>query len=540
MALSFSLVGALAHAQGTATVQDPATPGLLGDSLLSLDEAIQLANGTLTIAQLSSGEAGQVQGSSVNRIEFAVSTVIVTANPTAVASGTALTIDGRVPGVAGARLRLVAAAPPANALLVSNSPALTVRNVLFDGGSVGMQVQQPNGGLMSRGLIEDCLFTRQGSIALELIADPAAGNRSGLSINRTEFRDTPIAINIRDTSVAGGAYLISEFLSFERVGVGIDIESSGTGNTSVMQLWRSKMVDSDTLLRMRRAPASSQRQLLRVVHGEFLCRGDVTDVQGADGETVFHHHHATFHAGPGSKAYWVHPRTARFDVHGSENRFIGDVDISANRFTQRIWHENNDYRNGTYRLDNDGGRPEMLWNRFLNFPIEINAAARTPLLMQTCELINSPVNGNSTAGGVTLDTCFLLSAPLSGQVMSINQAPTPWFGTSEVSPEEPKLGSLLRFTSDVPPGMGVVWALGTGLSRPTTTAFPYRFYADPNDIVITLPGLFVLRTTLEFVVPQDPALVGLEFYAQAISVPIFGQSHPPVHLPRGGLIRPKF
>ena len=56
------LLSAMAVPQGptVATVNDPNSPGTVGDQLLSLDEAIQLANGTLAASALSPAEQAQV------------------------------------------------------------------------------------------------------------------------------------------------------------------------------------------------------------------------------------------------------------------------------------------------------------------------------------------------------------------------------------------------------------------------------------------------------------------------------------------------
>ena len=83
MILSTCIVALLASGQGpgfTAIVDDPQSHGTVGDSLLSLDEAIQLANGTLLLANLSTAEQARVATTSASTeiIVDAANTPVIT------------------------------------------------------------------------------------------------------------------------------------------------------------------------------------------------------------------------------------------------------------------------------------------------------------------------------------------------------------------------------------------------------------------------------------------------------------------------------
>jgi hypothetical protein len=67
---------------------------------------------------------------------------------------------------------------------------------------------------------------------------------------------------------------------------------------------------------------------------------------------------------------------------------------------------------------------------------------------------------------------------------------------------------------------------------------PVRFYGDPTTAII-LPALVLFQSQLVVPIPNVPALVGLEYYAQGITLPLLGQTWAPdYHLPRGSLVRP--
>lgn len=540
-ALAFSLALLPQGTSVTASVDDPASHGVLGDSLLSLNEAIGLANGTLTLGQLSAAEAARVSG--VGPVEHvlvdaAVVPQIVLSAPLDPIVGQGVSL--RVEGVKiGGSWPVLQAGSVAQVFEVGTT-GLDLGGFEVRGGQVAVVGTDFGGTMMMAARVHDLVLDGQTSSALRFeVTGGASGNRLGVMVMRSRILNTPLGLSVIDNGTQGGLICVSEFVEFDGVARAIDVASNGMGGTSMCWLWRSSMQNGQQLLRVRRNPASTQRQMLRVVHGTFRVSGDVTDVQGSTaGETVFHHHHATFESTGGGKAYWVYPRTAQFDVHGSEMEFVGDVEIAANRFTQRIWHHNSRFVGGAIVLDNEGSQAELEWNRYENCSFESPATARTPVLFNTCELHNTSVLGNSLFAPVTLDNCYRAGGFNSGQVTEVAPAPSAWFGTSAVVPEEPQLGSSVTLSVDLPPGMGAVWDLAPSFSRPTTTDYPYRFYGDPFAIDVQ-PGVYTLQSSVTLQVPNAPSLVGLEFYFQAVSLPTQGQTHTPVvHLPRGGLVRP--
>ena len=527
----------------TASVDDPASHGAIGDSRLSLNEAIGLANGTLSRAQLSPGEAARVSGTgAVDHIlvDAAVVPQIQLSAPLDRINGQGLPV--RIEGV-----KLAASWPVLQAGSVAHAfelgtPMVDLGGFEIRGGQVGISGTDFGGTMMMSAVVHDVHLDAQVVSALRFeVTGATSGNQIGVMLMRARITNGPLGLRLIDNGNQGGLVCVSEFVEFDGMARGIDVSSNGMGGTSMCWLWRSSMQNGQQLLRVRRNASSTQRQMLRVVHGSFVVSGDVTDVQGSvAGETVFHHHHATFESRGAGKAYWVHPRTAQFDVHGSEMEFVGDVEIAANRFTQRIWHHNSRFVGGTIVLDNEGSQAELEWNRYENCTFESPATARTAVLLDTCELHNTNVVGNSLFAPVTLDNCFRNGGTNTGQVSEVAPAPSAWFGTTSVVPEEPQLGSSVTLSVDLPPGMGAVWDLAPSFARPTTTAYPFRFYGDPLAIDVQ-PGVYTLQQSLTLQVPNAVGLVGLEFYFQALSLPTQGQSHTPVvHLPRGGLVRPIF
>jgi hypothetical protein len=249
-----------------------------------------------------------------------------------------------------------------------------------------------------------------------------------------------------------------------------------------------------------------------------------------------HHHHSDFVAGAGQKALWTWPRTAQFDVHGSEMVFVGDVAIAANLISPRIWQQNCDYKNGTVTLDIDGSLPNLLWNRYDNVVFDVPAAARSPVALRSSELVNSTVNGASFLAPITLQGCMRSGGSVGGFASETQPAPARFLGSTTVTPAEPQVGTSLTLSTDLPHGIGLVWDIAVSYARPTTTLEPVRLYGDPATVII-LPAFVLYQSTLTVPIPNHAALAGLEFYAQGIALPLLGQSYAPAyHLPRGQLL----
>jgi hypothetical protein len=250
-----------------------------------------------------------------------------------------------------------------------------------------------------------------------------------------------------------------------------------------------------------------------------------------------HHHHGDFVAGAGHKAFWTWPRTAQFDVHGSEMVFDGDVMIGANIVSPRCWHQNNTYQNGTVTYDVDGALPNLLWNRYDQAPIDVPATARSPVVVRQSELFGANVNSAAFLAPITLQGCWRVGGSITGFASETTTASGPFLGTTTVTPADPQVGTTLALGADLPFGIGLIWDIADSYARPTTTAEPVRLYGDPSTVVV-LPAVVLFQSTIIVPLPNSPTLVDLEFYVQGISIPLFGQSSAPAyHLPRGSLLK---
>ena len=106
-------------------------------------------------------------------------------------------------------------------------------------------------------------------------------------------------------------------------------------------------------------------------------------------------------------------------------RFVGDVEVSGNPFTQRVWQQNNDYENGTVSYDVDGALPNLLWNRYTNCTLVVPPTALSPVIVRQSEFYNTQIDGQSVFASLTLNGCYRSGGGLTGQ--SSENAPAPLY-----------------------------------------------------------------------------------------------------------------
>ncbi len=522
----------------TAAVNDSNSPGAVGDALLSLEEAICLANGTLELNQLSAGEKARVSGtgSVVNQINLDAAVtrfIMLDAELSAViGQGTVVAIEA----VSSSKPVLLGGS--VESVLTLSTHLARVRGLVLEGGQFGVTVQHSDGSMGSPAELHELELRGQSVAGFRF---SAAGNPEGQTtavlVNGAKLSDMSIGYRLFDTSRSGGLIVVSENVELLRIGTGIELNTFSQSGTSVLELNRVRSRQCETLLRVRRTPDSTQVLNISFTHGDHVVTGDVMDIQGSDqGLTAVHHHHSVFRAGEGGKAFWVYPRTARFDVHGSEVTFEGDVSIAAGEFSPRIFQRNCLYLDGSFFIDNSGGQPTLDLNRYENVSLATLVDNQVVVSVTTSEFHDSDVVGISMDGGIVLDNCYLAATGIAGDVQVQNAAPSPWIGLTTVEPNNPSLGDTLRFHSTLPMGIAAVWHVGLALTRPAVEDFPFVIYADIATL-IPLPSVLIESNTLALAIPVLAELAGLEFHAQAVAFPYLGQQHvPPVHLPIGALI----
>ena len=178
----------------TLVVNDTAVGGVVGDQLLSLNEAIQLANGTLSVSALSSAERRQIKGgppgaSSRDRILIAVGTVTSPPAEENLDQSAIVTIrgnDGDTIDGQGATIQ----GQNGVGLMVSSSD-FTLRNVVIGGGfETGISVD-PAGAALQNVTLSHIHVSPPMLTGLVVGSRVSGGSLRGLSITDSTFDGGP-------------------------------------------------------------------------------------------------------------------------------------------------------------------------------------------------------------------------------------------------------------------------------------------------------------------------------------------------------------
>jgi hypothetical protein len=525
-------------------VDDPRSRGQRGDALLSLEEAILVANGALAVGQLSPLEQQRIQpGAGFDQIVVDAAqtpSIAIEATPPAIIGrGLDVEIGGRR---AADGARPVLAALPLqfpSALLSFDSDRARVRDLELEGGVTGITVRARYGAVAGPAAIVGCEF--HGQLVAAIVVQSTDAVRTALSIADAVVRDAPVGIVLRDTGVGGALEVEAERVEFRDLGRGVDLYVTASGGRSSCRLWRCDFRGGDTFLQVRRSASSTQELALELVHGSFAAVGEVCDIQGnALAATRFDHHHAVFAAGPGGRALSLWPEDARFELFGSEMVYAGDVAIRSGAGAGPVRVENSIFRGAQVSIDHDGAAAAIVDSSFEGGAVEVASGALSPVRWQACEFRDARIFGSSPAAGAELQGCFLSNTSTGGLVTNRDPVASPWRAETEVDEGRPRLGATFTLRSTVPPGMDMVWDLGLGAARPALGAAALRLYFEPASLVMVAGPVGSGVRSLPVRVPPLLALVGLELYFQGVTFPVAGQTWvPPFGLPTGVRVVPR-
>ena len=517
----------------TANVTDPLSHGVLGDARLSLDEAIRLCNGTLAMWQLSPAEAANVTGagSVVDHvlIDPMVTLSIQLEGPLTPITGQGLGpvhIEGIVIPAPGHGITTILLGGSHAHIFALHTNAVTVSGLHLSGGQVGFDVRTSQGGYAEAlmGRIDECDMHTQTVASVRLTG--IGLDHSTVMLHHCVFHNSARAILVQDQSSGGFVVMHAMHCHFDGVALACETTESGAGGAMSMVMFDRSEFDL----------GANFVRVLRLVHCDVTTTGDAVDVQGsANGLTMIHHHHSSLAAGPGQMALVVGPKTAEFDIHGSEMEFTGNVLLRGNLFTQRVWQQNSTYLGGLLTFDVDGSLPNLLWNRYQNCQIVVPSTGRTAVRVRSCELVSSTVTGQSLLAPVTLEGCWRSATTMAGQVTETGAVAGRFLSACSVTPAEVSLGAAFDLDTDAPAGVGVFWLLSLAIDQPNTTQEPFRFYGDP----LTAQTLFLTfgQSTVSLTVPNDPAFLDYEFYLAPVAFSTLAYG-PELTLPRGGRMQP--
>ncbi len=496
-----------------AFVNDPLSHGTLGDSLLSLNEAIRLHNGTLLYAQLSAAEQAQLSLIPGTGATTDVTWIDIDGSNTPV-----ITIQQDLDPVLdttfgllikgfGDRPVLDFSAPNLTRGLFAPANALTLQDLVLLGGPYGVDVVQTDVSGQPGAVFEGVRFEQQATFGVRVTAT-SAGGVGRLVLQDCEFDGCPQAV-VHDESGPGRTSIV-EVHGVVITGAATGCEFVlGPGGSTRYTLDRVTIDASSHGLRLLR-PGQADRAAF--LEGPFVrmraptCASIACSPSGAGTWAVLQLW--DLRAPPGGTALQLgSPGDVLFgDL--AELSLAGDVTIAAGGATLPLQLYNLRCRGGTATFATSASQPfTLLESRFDNCAVA--TAGTGPVIGAKCCFVGGSTAGTASAPLQLNDSFVVNPGP---HVQATQVLASPQLGSMSIAPEDPLLGGTVQFACDLPPGFLGLFVLG--FTDPTPSLLPsLHVYFDPA-VWVVLPGVYQLQQSLAWQVPASPAHAGTDLVVQ--------------------------
>ncbi|HEX5053964.1 MAG TPA: hypothetical protein VFZ65_19455 [Planctomycetota bacterium] len=521
-------VGPCFHA--VAFVNDPLSHGAVGDGLLSLNEAILLHNGQLTLAQLSAAEQVQLSlipgtGSTtdVTWIDIDASNTPVITIEQDLAPVLDTSFGLLIKGFGGAPVFDFSGANLGHGLRVpANSCSL--QDLVFSGGPYGIDVTQTDVAGQAGLTLTNVRFENCAQFGVRVGASTANGI-GRVILDRCDFAGCATAITCSETGPGRTTIFEAHEVAVTGATNGIEFVL-GPGGTARYTFDRVTIAAAASGLRLQR-PALADRSVF--VEGSFV---RVRAAQCVAIDCV--PNNLTWavlrlwdlRAAPGGTALALGDVGDALFGDLDELTLHGDVRVRAGGAGLPLVVHNARCRGGAVLFATSAGQPfEVLDSRF-----DLCAVASQGTGPVVC-------SGSCFAGGSLTGTA---AAPISANgchvqvagafVQQTQSLPAEQLGSMSVAPDDVPVGSTITFQADLPAGLVGFFALGYTAPMPIVAAPPFHVYFDPA-VFVFAPGAYRFQQGFGWLVPNSPQFRGLDFVVHLVVLPDPGVQAPWLQLP---------
>lgn len=521
--------GPAVHA--VAYVTDSRSHGVLGDNMLSLEEAILLHNGQLGFNQLSLTE------------QSLLSLIPGTGNTTDV---TWIDIDGSSTPIITVERDLSPILDTSFGLLIKgfNDPPV----IDFTGPGITRGFAVP----ANSANFED-LILLGGPYGIDVTQTDASG-QVGASLRRVSFRDhANFAFRVNASSPNGVGRVIVEQCDFRNVPIAIESNELGADRTTIFEAHDVVARSVGRALTIRLGSGGTGRytfdriDFAASVSGIELLRPSAASRTAAiEGSFVRVHAPNAFHlqsstsgsvlgsllmadlrAPSGARALWVGSLGDPVSLGIEDSVFDGDFELAAGGgFPFPL--KNLRVRNGNVALATRATQSiQFELTRFDG--CTIGNTGSVAIGMRECCIVGGSLQGGPSAPFLLTD-CFVAAA--TANVSSTNPRPAQQLGSMSVTPADVVLGGTVQLNADLPPGLFGAFVLGVTDPAPILLPHPLRLYFSAT-LTVSVPGLFIGQQSVGLVVPNHPAVLGVDLVAHLGVIPGPTVVGPPLDVPPG-------
>jgi hypothetical protein len=516
-----------------AFVNDPLSHGMVGDGLLSFNEAIRLHNGTLTPAQLSPAETAQVQlipgtgtqtflawanfdGSSTPIVTVQQDLDPIVDTPfgfyvNSVNEPTVLDFSTST-GTHGLRV-------PAN--------SFEMKDIVLSGGQYGIDVTQTDVSGQAGLILNHVGFENQVQFGVRVTTTtPNAIGRAYL--DGCTFVNAATAV-VFDENVAGRTTIFELHdcrIGGAQAGVDVVLGSGGTGRYTFDRV----VIDAaNTGLRLLRPGGGNRTALLESQHVDVRAGSVGVSIACAPTGVTW----ATmrmWNVRSTNNATALVLGNLGDSVYGDleELTLDGAVSVLCGAGQLPLAITNVRCKNGPVAL---GTLPAQALtvtaSRFDACTIHTQGSA--PIPFAGCCFVGGTLAGTATAPAQCTNG-FVQGA--GSYVTQSGSLPAPQLGSMKLLPDTITIGSTATFQADLPNGLFGVFVLGFTDLAPALQPQPLHLYTVPA-YTFTLPGIYRFQQSYSWPIPNVQLYLGMNLTVQMVALPDPGVAAPPYQLPPG-------
>ena len=515
-----------------ADVTDPLSHGVLGDGLLSLNEAIQLHNGTLLWSQLSVAEQAEIQLIPGTGNALTIAWIDIDGSSTPV-----ITIERDLDPIVETTYGLLLRGFNDPPVLDFSGPGIThglrvpansvaFQDLILSGGPYGADVTQTD----AAGQIgTSFLRVRVENVAqfgVRVTAATAAGT-GRVILEDCTFTNCPIALSCSETGAQRTTIFEARNVVVTGATTGFEFVL-GQGGTARYTLDRLEIAATGHGLRLQRPAGADRSALLESTFVQIRAQHCAVLDGAATGVTqaMLRMWNLRAPAGGTALAFGNVGDTIQGDF--DELTLDGAVTVRTGGALQPLTLANLRCRNGGVVLATAPGQPLAVQDTRFD-ACQLVTQGTAPIPLQSCCAVGSTVVGTASAPFVATDCHLPAAGAFVQQAAGLN---LPQLGSMSIAPETVLVGGSVAFQADLPAGLFGVFVLGYTDPVPVLLPRPLHVYSQPA-LTFTVPGIYRAQQSFVWTLPNVPWFAGLDFVVQLAVIPDPGMVAPWVQLPPG-------
>ncbi len=510
-----------------AQVNDSRSHGQLGDGLLSLNEAIQLYNRTITVAQLSLAEVNQLSGFGA---DIAWAAIDASAVPT-------VTVERDFDLILDLPHGLLIEGYNGDAVIdfttnnvrngfQSNSNFNNYRNLILRGADFGVDLQQTDSSFGGC-IVENVVFDSQAQFAFRMTGTSANGY-TRVIFDECRFLNTPTGIIVEDQPSGRQTNFVVLNSTFDAVADGMRCLLGDLG-FAALQLERLAVDASNRGIDIRRGATGNRPTTVQATFVQST-GGTGFAYQGMAGTTSNLQLRMLDLQSATNPALVLGPAGSGLGGFLQDSTIQGDCNLSVGGNPTAFSVQNLRCSGGTWTIATDSTQPVVMSEcRFDNCNLQLVSTTGLVDVASSC-LVGG--GASAAAGGSIQVHDSYCTASLGSGTSSSNTLPTEQLGTMQMNAPLPTIGGTLDLQVDLPAGLLGLLAIGSRSDPVFEFSSSIRAYLTLGGAAL-IPGFYRLQQGIQIPIPNNLALLQTEWVCQAIVLPDPGMQAPAMQTPPG-------